>query len=513
MRRALLTLLCIGVGACTDGARVEVGGERLHGERLAEPGVIVFRGVPFAEPPVGELRWRAPQPLTKRQAERDATRFAPACMQSLRILEWYRDLAEIFGASRDVMADLDISEDCLYLNVWTPSLDEGAGLPVMVYVHGGSNRSGWSFEPNYHGHVLANRGVVVVTVAYRVGAFGFLSHPDFDDGQGVANFGLLDLIAALEWIRTNIPAFGGDPGRITLFGESAGAENILALMASPGAAGLYHRAILQSTAGFGIPGRPTLVDEQARGVSLTEALGAGRSDPVQALRDVPAQELLERYEQQFAEHYHSPAVDGQVLQRSVWQAAEDGELAQIPVIIGTNADEWHTYIADGVDHADLVATVEASRHLAVPQALAEVEDETDARRAMDRIQTADHMLCPSQAIAARLDNAWMYYFSRIRDGDGGAAVRAYHGAELPYVFGTHDPWMTTSDTDGRLSGQMMSYWVRFARSGDPNSDELPDWPEFRSPGYKVLEFSDRPNPIDAPEPVLCRIFRESFDSR
>ncbi len=190
---------------------VDAGGEVLEGKYVEDGKVAAFLGVPFAEPPIGELRWRAPHPLVTTVERRDVTDFAPACMQSMRILDWYRYMAELFGASGDYYDDLEVSEDCLYLNVWTPTLETDAKLPVMVWVHGGSNRSGWSYEPNYHGHKLAQRDVVVVSVAYRQGLFGFISHDDMDASGAIANFALWDLIASLHWISDNIEAFGGDP--------------------------------------------------------------------------------------------------------------------------------------------------------------------------------------------------------------------------------------------------------------------------------------------------------------
>ena len=174
--------------ACAANPVVEVDGELLQGDRDRGE-IAVFRGVPFAEPPVGDLRWQRPQPLQTKSAVRDATKFRAACMQSMRILNWYRDLAETFGASRNVFDDLAISEDCLYLNVWTPDFRPAARLPVMVFIHGGSNNSGWAYEPNYHGNALAGRGVVVVSIAYRLGVFGFFSHPETSD----ANFGLWEI--------------------------------------------------------------------------------------------------------------------------------------------------------------------------------------------------------------------------------------------------------------------------------------------------------------------------------
>ena len=517
MCRLALALLCIGVTACNIQPEVEVNGEVLRGEYFADTGVAVFRSIPFAEPPLGYLRWRPPQPLRMKLAHREATAFATVCMQSPRILEWYRDMAEIFGSSRNVFEDLVTSEDCLYLNIWSPDLDEDAALPVMVYIHGGSNNSGWSYEPNYHGHALAKRGVVLVSIAYRLGVFGFLSHPDLDDDNGIANVGLWDQVTALKWIQEYIRQFGGDPERVTVFGESSGAQDILTLMASDKAAGLFHGAILQSNAGFGISNRnsPTLDDERQRGVQTAELFGFDGADALQKLRSVPAQELLNAYEECIPEYYHSPAVDGQCLKKPVWQIIKDGGLSGIPFIIGSNADEWYDSTPKDVDEDDVVQAVASSDHLNTPEALAAMQSETDHRKAIDRILTADGILCPSQYLAATQsasnDNAWMYYFARIRDGGAGAQVRAYHGAELPYVFGTHDPWMTTTAVDWRLSDQMIAYWTQFATMRDPNADGLPDWPFFDAPNYLVMEFTNIPSPTAAPERILCRVFRESID--
>ena len=225
-----LILLTTIISACENAPRVEIDNQTLIGKYSQNKKIASFLGIPFAEAPVGKLRWAAPIPFKSKNSKRMATDFSPACMQHMGILEWYRDLAEIFGNDRNVVADLPIDEDCLYLNIWTPVLDEDANLPVMVYIHGGSNDSGWSFEPNYHGHALAEKDVVVVSIAYRLGVFGFLSHPDIDEKEIKANFGLWDQVTALEWIKKNIKNFGGNPENITAFGESAGAQDILALM-------------------------------------------------------------------------------------------------------------------------------------------------------------------------------------------------------------------------------------------------------------------------------------------
>jgi len=511
MRNISVILLGVLLIACTQPPEANVNGERLGGEYLSDAGVAVFRGIPFAEAPVGDLRWRAPQSLQAKMPVRDATKFAPACMQSMGILEWYRDMAELFGSTRDEFEDLAVSEDCLYLNVWTPRLSEDANLPVMVYIHGGSNDSGWAYEPDYRGHVIAQRGVVVVSIAYRLGVFGFWSHPDIGEDDALANFGLWDQLAALEWIRKHITRFGGDPGRITLFGESAGSQDVLALMASEKATGLFHGAIMQSNAGFGIGrrGSPSLEEEQQRGVDTAMLFGFDGNDSLRELKSVPADNLLARYEEQFSRYYHSPAVDGQLFNRSIWDTINDRELASIPFIIGSNGDEWYDTIPEDAGEEAVLNAIESASHLNSPDTLAAIKAEPDYRRAIDRISAGNGMLCPSQYTAALYDNAWVYHFTRIREGEGGAHVRAYHGAELPYTFGTHPAWMSTTEVDRDLTEQILSYWTQFAAPGNPNSPGRPEWPTFSSPGRRVMDFANEARIKDAPEPVLCQIFDTS----
>ncbi len=504
------SLLLIASAALGDDPEVSINGELLTGEIVADSSIAVFRGIPFAEPPVGDLRWRAPQPLQSRKSIRETKEFAPACMQSMGILEWYRDMAELFGSTRDEFEDLAISEDCLYLNIWTPDTDETANLPVMVYIHGGSNDSGWAYEPDYRGHVLAERGIVLVSIAYRLGVFGFLSHPDIGDDEVQANFGLWDQVAALEWIQEHVSHFGGDPNRVTLFGESAGSQDVMALMASERAAGLFHGAIMQSNAGFGIgrQGSPSLDDERQRGVATAAIFGFEGADAWQRLKTIPADELLAKYEEQFSRYYHSPAIDGQLLDGSIWDTINEGELADIPFIIGSNGDEWYSRIPEDAGESDVLKAIESSSHLNSSDTLAAVRNETNYRQVIDRISAGNGMLCPSQYTAGLYDDAWVYHFTRIRDGKGGATVRAYHGAELPYTFGTHPAWMSTTDVDRKLTDQILSYWTQFAVTGNPNMPDLPDWPALGEPGSQAMEFGDLAQAIDAPEPVLCRVFSE-----
>ena len=474
MPRLLLLLATLALTGCDQYPSVEVDGELLVGKYVTDGELVAFLGVPFAEPPVDELRWRAPQQLQTKLQRRDTTEFAAACMQSMRILDWYRNMAETFGASGGYYYDLEVSEDCLYLNLWTPTLEPDAKLPVMVWVHGGSNKSGWSYENNYRGHVLAPQGVVVVTVAYRQGAFGFLSHPELSDDETVANFGLWDIVAALQWIQDNIEQFGGDPSRVTLFGESSGSENILALMFAEPANGLFDRSILQSTAGYGLA-MPTLEDERRRGTDLASALGISGDETLQQLRQVSADKLLAVYTQRFPDHYHSPSVDGQLITETTWNSIQSGRLSDQQVIIGTNADEYP-----------------------------------------DRLATAREYVCPSQNVAANTTasggKTWMYFFTRIRDDEGASALGAYHGAELPYVFGTHDAYMTTNQADLALSEVMQKYWINFAATGNPNGRGLPDWPPYESPDPLVQELGETVRTVPAIEPDMCASFEAWNDS-
>ena len=504
--------LLVALSACSRGPEVYVDSELLIGQYHEDTSIAVFRGVPFAEPPLGDLRWRAPRPLQTKLPRRETKEFAPACMQSMRILDWYRYMAETFGGSGNYYPDLEIDEDCLYLNVWTPTLESDAKLPVMVWIHGGSNRSGWSYEPNYYGHALAERGVIVVSIAYRVGVFGFLSHPELNPDEPMANFGLWDSVAALRWIQNNIEQFGGDPDRITLFGESSGAQDILALAFAAPAAGLFRRVILESTAGYGAGRMTTLAEEQQRGSELTRIMGFEGGESLALLRQVPADVLLQTYEESFPDYYHSPAIDDQLLSSSTWANIEASNFGDVQMLIGTNHAEWLDYISVDATMQDVIQTAEDLTHIDSARALAAVAQEQDPRRAMDRLITADNYVCPSQYTAAKLaatgQGAWMYFFTREREGAAGAKLGAYHGAELPYVFGTHDSYMTTTDVDVALTDTIMGYWTQFAATGNPNAERLPDWPRFRAPDFAVQELGDSVLTIPAPEPVLCGLFGE-----
>jgi len=508
----------LALAACDNAPSVVVDDEVLVGEYVEDGEVAAFLGVPFAAPPVGDLRWRAPQPLGSKVEERDVTEFEAACMQSMRILDWYRWLAVEMGGSADYYEDLQVSEDCLYLNVWTPTLESDAKLPVMVWVHGGSNKSGWSYEPNYYGHKLAQKNVVVVSVAYRQGVFGFLSHPELPRDEPVANFGYWDLIASLQWIQDNIEQFGGDPDRITMFGESAGAENILALMAVEQTDGLLHRGVAQSTAGFGLNRMSTLAQEEERALGLAAAFSLPVGGSLAALRNIPADELFAVYDETYSRYYHAPTIDYQLLQESTWATIHGRGINGRQLIIGSNHHEWYASTAEDTIWDDVVregaTLVEGMDY---KSALEIVRSEEDPRRALDRLRTASNMLCASQNVAATVNeaggDAWMYHFTRTPQGENGVSLGAYHGVEYPYVFDTHDPYFAVNDADLALRDMMQAYWVNFAKTGDPNGDGVTRWPRFQAPGLMVQELGDEVFTTSAPEPELCALFEEGLAGR
>lgn len=477
--------------------------------------IAAFKGVPFAQPPVGVLRWRAPLSAIV-QGRQDATQYAPACMQGSGMVDWYADLAAAFGAGPEVAGrPLAVSEDCLYLNIWSPELKAGADLPVMVYVHGGSNKGGWSYEPNYVGENLAARGVVVVSITHRLGPFGFFAHPALDNGPGeaTANFALLDIRAAFQWVSSNIGAFGGDAGNITGFGESAGAFNLVDLMLAELATGqpdrpLFRRIIAQSIGGP-VLNRRTLADEQTVGKFLAGQLGLGPGARADELRSIPAEALLEAADTLPGDHYFSAVVDGLTLKLHPLDVLPHARASGVDLMIGTNADEWYVYLAPGTTSQDVENWLaeHAPRQKAVLREA--VADEPVARRKLDRLTTAFEMLCPSRFLAAQLDRtggrSWVYFFNRQRAGAGGAQLGAYHGAELPYVFDRHDPWLPVEDTDSRLTAAMMDYWVQFARNGDPNPGGWPVWPAYSRQAPAVMELGERIGELDAVPAELCSL--------
>jgi para-nitrobenzyl esterase len=456
-------------------APVEVAEGRLAGVEAG--GIDSFKGVPFAAPPVGPLRWRAPQASPRWEGVRDATRYAPACMQG----------GDTWPPSALVEPQ---SEDCLYLNVWRPAgASPDARLPVMVWIPGGGWTDGSGSAPLYDGGRLATRGVIVVTINYRVGALGFLAHEALSQESAHAssgNYGLLDQIAALRWVRDNIGAFGGDPSRVTIFGQSAGAMSANLLTVSPPARGLFQRVIGQSGAVFIPPAMAggdafRLKGAQADGARFAEALSAPTID---ALRQVSAAAIVQA-QRRFSFHF---ILDNEVLPEEPWVVYSAGRQAPADMLIGWNADEGQWFI-DG--QTITAATFESgiARMLGQfpptlrPWYRATTDAEARAARAAfegDLRMGYDTWTWMRLQARTGKGKVFAYRFEQAPPAARGSRFfgkGATHGSELYYVFDALaiEPW-AWRPADRRLAATMADYWTNFARTGDPNGAGLPRWP-------------------------------------
>lgn len=501
----LLTLATCGTAQAKHAPAIDLGDTRIVGLASSDGAVESFLGVPFAEPPVGDLRWREPVSLHNPAVLVKANKFAPACYQGDHITRWYRGVISSFGGNPSTFKQPDVSEDCLYLNIWRPTSAGKELLPVMVYVHGGSNKGGWSYEPNYLGERLARHKVIVITVAYRLGVFGFLDHP----GLPSRNYAILDIIRALQWISRNIEAAGGDKANITLIGESAGASNISQLLASPLAEGLFHRVIHQS-AGWAVAGHRQRSEPSALGIQLADAL-IGPGGDIEKLRALPAEQVLAAADAVFADEGFDPFIDGVSLTNTLADSVKGGAIHPVDLLIGSNADEWKMYLDDNASIADWISE---NVHPTAQAMISDYfEDEQDEVAALDKLTTAVNYVCPSMLLASltakRGGRSWFYYFSRQREGPQAAQMGAYHGAELPYVFGTHDDWLPTGPEDRVLTEQLMAYWTNFARSGDPNGEGLASWLPFDEDRQSVLQLDVDIRNREHPSLQICSMLQQA----
>ncbi len=493
---------------------VSAAGELLVGMTAsAYAGVAEFRGIPFARPPLNELRWRAPQAHSPRFGKQTAQNFAPACYQDDGGWQWYVDVATAFDQSPDVVERPNgVSEDCLYLNVWAPKAALGkpeTALPVLVWIHGGGNTTGWAYEPNYRGASLASRGIVVVSIAYRLNIFGFFSHPGLavNNQDYQANYGLLDQIAALRWVRDHIAQFGGDPNRVTVAGESAGSANIGYLLAAPDARDLFQRSIHQSGS-FEMNDHYTLADLQEAGAQLPIP-GSNPAEQLENLRAMTAAELLALARTHSDHRINYPVSDGTLLPTTVPSLYAQSLNSPRDIMVGSNEDEWFMYFDEPIDSTDITAWLQEHAAQADPATIQKLINRYEPTRSqLDHLETALRMRCTGYRLAAgnaRVGGrSWVYHFDRRRDGIGGERLRAYHGAEIPYMFDTHDSWLPTTETDKQLTDVMLGYWLNFIRSGNPNGQELPTWLRYEPRQHQVQRLGNEIGSQLAPDLQLCR---------
>jgi para-nitrobenzyl esterase len=440
-----------------------------------------FKGIPFAAPPVGDLRWRPPGPGPSWTGVKTADAFGPICMQG----------------RRGFFAQSPMSEDCLTLNVWRPAgAKPGARLPVMVWIYGGAFVQGSSATPFYDGAHFAEKGVVLVSFNYRLGRFGFFAHPALDGGPGpIANYGLMDQIAALQWVKANIAAFGGDPRNVTVFGESAGAISVNYLMVSPAAHGLFAKAISES--GFGRSTPRPLKAAEGIGQSFAEANGVKGDDAAAAtaLRALPAETLNAPVGGLSDPAIPNPILDGKIITQGIEQAFAKGEEAHVPYLEGGNSYEASLFpriadtpapvIARAGDPATVIA---AYGDQAQPEVARELLTDT-------MITEPDRDL--ARQMAKQGLPAFVYHFSYVPAAARPTSFGAAHGSEIPYVFdnlpqqplsyGGRDIPAATPD-DQKVSDAMHAYWVAFAKTSDPGSAGGPAWPRYTVAGDELVEF-------------------------
>jgi para-nitrobenzyl esterase len=498
VRVMFICLLSALFSAQLAKGQVKTDAGLVEGTSDPDTGIRTFKGIPFAAPPVGDLRWKAPAPVTPWKGVRKATDFGARCMQG-----------PIF--SDMVFRDWGISEDCLYLNIWTPAKSSREKLPVMVWIYGGGFQAGSSSEPRQDGKDLARKGVVVVSMNYRLGVFGFMAHPELTRESGhnaSGNYGLMDQIAALRWVRRNIVAFGGDPNKVTIFGESAGSFAVSGLMASPLAQGLFHRAIGESGAFFGGAGQTlaqrSLADAERLGSQFSSSMGA---NSIAELRSKPAQEVLQAALKSGPFRF-SPIIDGYVVPRDVPSIYAEGTQSHVPLLAGWNADESRAFVVLSKQRPTAASFTQ--------QLKARFGDRADEALKLYPASSDGEAL---ESAASLASDSFIGYVTwkwiEAHSQTGGSPVYRYsfdkappvapdtkvngmpatakdigarHAGEIEYVFGAlksvNVPW---EPADWKLSDAVMTYWSNFAKTGNPNGSGLPKWPAYdRKTGYQVM---------------------------
>ncbi len=508
-----------------SGSVVQTSSGQIRGLLLGAS--AVFKGIPYAQPPTGALRWREPQPVKSWSGVRDATQPGSACIQDADGLEKFlSQLAGVYGSpfhGKPVKS----SEDCLYLNIWSPAWPPRSALPVMVWLHGGGNVFGSGSQSAYDGTALASHGVIVVTINYRLGVLGFFSDPELtaeSPHHSSGNYGLLDQLAALAWVQKNIAYFGGDPHNVTLFGESAGAIDAGQLMTSPLSSGLFRHIISESGTPFELGARatPTLAEAESVGTAIGKAARGNSASALENLRSLPATEIVELagniVRSQFKDfNTASSVVDGWVLPQEPQKAFATGAIQKVDLLIGLNGRELSAFRIGSAAAAKLKkhkegsgSTWEAVKKLAdiarplygvwtdpaIAMYLGKALVHPDA--AVDQA-TNDMLVACLIGATASLTTAWgqkvfIYRFDRTIPGKGAAELGAFHSLEIPYVFGDIEAsswrWLPFTGMDRKLSDSIQSYWTNFAKRGDPNSPELPPWPAWSNDDEAFLDIGE-----------------------
>jgi para-nitrobenzyl esterase len=489
---------------------VETQSGALTGIYNKQGDIAIFKGVPYAQPPVGPLRWKPPQPPIPWTGTLKAEKASAQAIQQEADFEEFMDLfveGQGWGGFKTAIVKLLLkvvpapkqSEDCLYLTVRTPSLDEEAKLPVMVWIHGGDHQDGSANDIFYDSNALSRRGVVTVYMNYRLGLMGYFAHPELsrESEHGVSgNYGTLDQIAALRWVQENISAFGGNPDDVTIFGESAGGESVVHMLTSPLARGLFHKAIMESPANSGqmmFLRHPYFVHPAGEdlGQTFADRFAPAGEGQLEALRQIAPDRFYQliRQEREFQHFY--PVIDGYVLEKSPFEAFLNGEQARVPLLLGNNANEGtllypilHGPVPGYEDiPADRVAGLIQEEYREDAEAIMELYP--GLRQGAEPAQidffgdgvfgAAVHFYALSAAKAGQ--PVYLYHFTRTPPSPKQTAG-AYHASELPYVHGKPIPMFDFTEADEVLTRVMGDYWVQFAKSGDPNLSPHSEWLPF-----------------------------------
>ncbi len=533
----------------------EVKEGKLRGVYEEKGNIAVFKGIPYAKPAIGGLRWRPPEPVESWEGVREAKEHGPMAWQAASMIkEFFNALidGQGWGSIRttfvkslfNLMPTPKQDEDCLYLNIRTPDLAKTAKLPVMVWIHGGDHQDGSGHDPYYTGNALPNRGVVLVTINYRLGLMGYFAHPELsmESGRGVSgNYGTLDQIAALKWVKTNISSFGGDPDNVTIFGESAGGESIAHMMTSPLARGLFNKAIMESAANSGQMGflnKPFVKHSAAekKGEEFAKKFIGSSQHQIEDLRRIPAKKLYQLIRRQKVAGYFYPVIDGFVLEKSPFESFHDGDQEKVPLLLGSNSDEGsilfpmfrspvvelsneplspsaipgHIHTAFGEDSEALM-----SKYPGLSQG------KPEAAAALMGDCMFGHKARFYAVNAAKTGQpVYFYFFNRVPPSPRQTAG-AFHAAEVPFVHGTTVPILPLTEEDKPLVKTMGDYWTNFAKTGNPNGHGLPEWSKFSAeePRWMVLgkkigpETIDRADKYDILDRRLLRLIEEMRASR
>jgi para-nitrobenzyl esterase len=473
----------------------------------------VFKGIPYALPPVGMHRWRPPEPMPAWKGVREATAFGPTCFQPTN------DESSIYAGKA-----MPMSEDCLSLNIWAPA--KASRAPVLVWIHGGALLTGSSADPMYDGAALAKRGLVVVSINYRLGILGFLAHPGLsaESAQGISgNYGLLDQIAALHWVKDNIAAFGGDFSNVTIAGESAGGLSVMYLMASPAAHGLFAKAISHSAYMISAPelreARFGSASAQALGAALAAKLGAHNVAELRASDGAQITNLAAQ-----AGFLWSGTIDGIILPRQLVDTFDRGEQAKVPLLVGFNSGETRSLrvlVAPIPASASAYEAIIHDRYADLSDAFLKLYPPTDLDQsvldaARDGLYGWTALRLATKQTALGM-NAFLYFFDHGYPAADAVGLHGFHGSELPYLFGTFDgtpprwPKVPSEPAELKLSAAVGAYWAAFARNGDPQAADLPVWRPYHS-DQAYMAFVKTPTPgtellpgmYEFNEQVVCR---------